>query len=137
MVERRFAWVTAGLIAPGVQWRSGSENRTDPRAWQERGAGCGWMMSDLAMLIGRPERPAGGEPAAREGGPKEPTTTTEQPRITPTVIASREACAAVSGFRLRFTSDEAIRRSGDPITIEQSGGMAPPRRARPAQVAVR
>ena len=50
MVESMFAWVTAGLIAPGVQRGSGSEYGPPPRAWQEPGAGCGWTIPLLAAL---------------------------------------------------------------------------------------
>ena len=35
MVWSTLAWVTAGLMAPGVQVGSGSTSRPLPRAWQE------------------------------------------------------------------------------------------------------
>lgn len=47
-----FAWVTARLIAPGVQRESGSENRPDPWAWHEPGEGWGWTTCEPATLTG-------------------------------------------------------------------------------------
>jgi hypothetical protein len=41
--------VTAGFNAPGVHLGSGSEYGPDPFAWQEPGAGCGWITSPLAL----------------------------------------------------------------------------------------
>src|SRR5436305_15023250 len=54
MVEARLAWVTAGLIAPGVQWRSGRVNGAAPRAWQLPAGGWGWTVVELAVLTGSP-----------------------------------------------------------------------------------
>lgn len=51
-----FAWVTAGLTAPGVHCGSGSEKRPDPRAWQEPGGGWGWTTLELTVLTGSPGR---------------------------------------------------------------------------------
>jgi hypothetical protein len=48
------AWVTAGLIAPGVQRGSGREKSPVPRAWQEPGGGWGWTTLALTLLTGKP-----------------------------------------------------------------------------------
>lgn len=46
------AWVTAGLIAPGVQRGSGNENSPEPRAWHEPAGGCRCTTLGLALLTG-------------------------------------------------------------------------------------
>jgi hypothetical protein len=39
IVRAMVAWVTRGFSAPGVQWGSGREERPEPIAWHDPGAG--------------------------------------------------------------------------------------------------
>src|SRR5436305_135485 len=87
------AWVTSGLIAPGVQCGSGSEFRPEPRAWQEPGGGWGWTTALLAALTGSrpPLRTALLTPSAAAGletcgatlldAPPQPASRTRQMRL--------------------------------------------------------
>src|SRR5438270_13532244 len=87
------AWVTSGLIAPGVQCGSGSEFRPEPRAWQEPGGGWGWTTALLAALTGSrpPLRTALLTPSAAAGleaggatlldAPPQPASRTRQIRL--------------------------------------------------------
>src|SRR5690348_1866056 len=52
-------WVTAGLIAPGVQCGSGSVFGAEPRAWQEPAGSWGWTTALLTPLTGSRPTAAG------------------------------------------------------------------------------
>jgi hypothetical protein len=52
------ACVTAGFSAPGVHAASGSEERPEPFARQDPGAGCAW--TEWALALDATRRAAGG-----------------------------------------------------------------------------